>query len=109
MKPKKGFANVMPMFQWGDNKTTKVYKVSEELHGRLYHSLQQMKLAYKRKNNMKMLSQKVQSIHDKLMLQKSKEEKEERELCKKHEHVNVILPCYAIYGNYRNVPMLIKT
>ena len=91
-KPKKGFANATTTYQWGNNKTTKVYEVSEELHERFYCLSQQMQLAYERKNNMKKLSQKVQSIHDKLMLQKSKEEKEERELHKRHEHVNAVTP-----------------
>jgi len=35
-----------------------------------------MQLAYDRKNNLKKLSQKVQSIHGKLMLQKHLEEEE---------------------------------
>jgi len=35
-----------------------------------------MQLAYERKNNMKKLSERVQSIHDKLMLQKHQEEEE---------------------------------
>jgi len=39
---------------------------------------------------MKKLSQKVQSEYDKLMEEKSKEEKEERELHKKHEHFCVV-------------------
>jgi len=39
---------------------------------------------------MKKLSQKVQSMHDKLMQQKHQEEEEERELHKKNEHINVI-------------------
>jgi len=73
VKPKKGFANAfLTMYQWGNNKPTKVYKVSQELHERLYHSLQQMQLAYERKTNMKKLSQKIQSLHDKLMLENVK-------------------------------------
>ena len=88
MKPKKGFANAMTTYQWGDNKTTKVYKVSEELHGRLLHSSERMQVAYRRKVHMKKLSQKIQSDYNKLMEEKSKEEKEERELHKKHQHVN---------------------
>jgi len=78
------------MYQWGNNKPTKVYKVSQELHERLYHSSQQMQLAYERKTNMKKLSQKIQSLHDKLMLEKCQEVEEERGLHEKNQHLNVI-------------------
>jgi len=38
VKPKKGFANATTIYQWGDNKMTIVYEVSEELHEQLHHS-----------------------------------------------------------------------
>jgi len=35
VKPKQGFADASTTYHWGDNKTTNVIEVSEELHGRL--------------------------------------------------------------------------
>jgi len=90
VKPKKGFANATTTYHWHDNRITQVFEVSEELHERLYCLSQQMQLAYERKSNMKKLSEKVQSIHDKLMLQKHQEEDDERELQEKYQHFNVI-------------------
>ena len=90
VKPKQGFADAWTTYHCGDNKTTKVIKVSEELYGRLFLLSERMQVAYKRRVNMKKLSQKVQSVYNQLMENKRMEEVEERE---SGESMNIFVWC----------------
>jgi len=108
VKPKQGFADASTTYHWGNNKTTKVIKVSEELHGRLLQSSERMQVAYKRRVDMKKLSQKVQSVYDQLMENKRMEEVEERESWEKHEHFCLVYTMICKLLQLKHCPQAYK-